>query len=201
MAGWHRRPMLRAEAVMSWCRIVAGLAWGGLVAAACGHDPPVVPDPDAWEAMVATRGRCPTDLNDTQVAMTERSGQLRLIFLTNDPSQNEELYRRVRELGDAMANVHPTVNRQGELVESVALPPTELRESALAGGSPSRRGWELVMYPDDQERRALKASMKDRVRLWRRGECPELRDEPIGPRPEPNVDTDRGGSETPGVDR
>ena len=44
-----------------------------------------------------------------------------------------------------------------------------------------------------QERRALKATMKDRVRLWRRGECPELRDEPIGPRPEPHIDTDRGG--------
>jgi hypothetical protein len=193
--------MLKAEAVMSRWRMVAGLAWGGLMAAGCGHDSPVVPDPAAREAMVATRGRCPTDLNDTQVAMTERSGQLRLIFLTNDPSQNEELYRRVRELGNAMSSVHPMVNRQGELVQSVALPPTELRESPLAGGSPSRRGWELVMYPGEQERPSLKASMKDRVRLWRRGECPELRDEPIGRRPEPNTDTDRGGSETPGADR
>jgi hypothetical protein len=193
--------MLKPEAVMSSWRMVVGVAWVGLLAAACGHDPPAVPDPAAREAMMATRGRCPTDLNDTQVAMSERSGQLRLIFLTNDPSQNEELYRRVRELGDAMASVHPTVNRKGELVQSVALPPTELRESALAGGSPSRRGWELVMHPAEQERPALKASMKDRVRLWRRGECPELRDEPIGPRPEPNTDTDRGGSETPGADR
>jgi hypothetical protein len=185
-----------------WRRIVARSGCGALlVLVACGHDQPVVQDPAARAAMVATRGRCPTDLNDTQVAMTERSGQLRLIFLTNDPSQNEELYRRVHELGDAMAGVHPMVNRQGQLVHSAPLPPTEMRESALAGGSPSRRGWELVMFPAAEERQSLKASMKDRVRLWRRGECPELRDEPIGPRPEPNTDTDRGGSQTPGADR
>jgi hypothetical protein len=191
--------MLRVEEAMGRFRVVAGLAWGGLLAAACGHNPPVGLDPAARQAILATRGRCPTDLNDTQVAVSERAGKLHVVFLTNDPSQSEELYRRVRELGDAMVNVHPTVNREGELVASVPLPRTELRESGL-GGTYSR-AWELVMYPEDQERRALKASMNDRARQWTRGECPELRDEPIGPRPAPHVNTDYGGSKTPSADR
>jgi hypothetical protein len=174
-----------------------------LMAAAggCGHKQ-APREPEAREAVAATRGRCPTDLNETQVAISEQADRVRLIFVTNDPSQNEELYRRVTELGNALANVHPVVNDQGELVKHAPVPKPELREAAVAAGSPPRYGWELVMHPGDAQAKAeLKSSLEDRARLWRQGECPELRGQPIGPRPEPHTDTDRGGSQTPGDDR
>jgi hypothetical protein len=183
--------------------VVGSMAFAGVAAAGCGHNKSGSPrEPEAKQAVAETRGRCPTDLNETQVAVNEKDDRVRLIFMTSDPSQNEELYRRVTELGNALANVHPMVNERGELVKQAPMPKPELREAAMTSGSPSRYGWELVMQAsDEQSRQALKTSLDDRVRLWRQGECPELRDQPVGPRPDPQTDTDRGGSQTPGIDR
>ena len=127
--------------------LAGSLAAGALllVVAGCSQRQAAAPalEPAAKQAVDVTRGKCPTDLNQTQVAMTEKDDSLRLIFLTSDPSQNEELHRRVTEVGSALADVHPAVDREGKVVQHVPTPKAERRQAAVTSTSPSQQGWEL----------------------------------------------------------
>jgi hypothetical protein len=171
----------RAETSGGWTLgrtffLAGALAAGG---ASCAHKATPPSTPEVKSAVAATRGRCPTDLHDTQVLLTKGPNEVTLVFRTQDPSQTPELGRRVAELGEALANVHPAVNDRGERIQHAALPRPEVREAATADGP--ERGVELVLRAKETDRAVILADLQDHLALWRRGECPIMADESVRP--------------------
>jgi hypothetical protein len=190
-------------------RDVSSECVGGLLVAAlmgCSHGQAAKPRAEGSVAEAAineTRGRCPTDLNETQVALSDKADTIRIIFITSDASQKGELLRRVSEVGNALEKVHPAVDAQGQIVQRLPTPRVELREKALNGVTPSQYGWELVINtPGGEVHRRVRADLDDEMRQWRKGECPILRDEPMVARPDSLPTTTPANARmSPGQDR
>jgi hypothetical protein len=190
---------------------MSNISWGVggflvMTLVACSHrqtGPIAATEPAAQQAIDETRGRCPTDLNETQVSISERSDAIRVLFATTDPSQRDELRRRVGEVGSALEKVHPSVNAEGKVVQRLPAPRVELRERALAGSTPTQYGWELfINAPAGDVHRRVRADLDEEMRHWRQGECPMLRDEPVQLRPASLLtSTPANARVSPGQDR
>jgi hypothetical protein len=183
--------------------LVAGLTLTACTHGQQGQVAKAVEEPAAKEAVNETRGRCPTDLNQTQVALSEEAETVRVIFVTSDPSQKEELHRRVIEVGNALDDVHPSVNAAGQLIEHLPTPTPQVREKAVGNASPSQSGYELVISsPNPEVHQRVRADLDEEVRQWRKGECPILRDAPLTSRPPaPPTMTPANARLSPGQDR
>jgi hypothetical protein len=141
-------------------------------AGACSHTQPRMEAP-AREAVNATRGLCPTDLNQARAALEKRDDGFALIFQTDDESQRIALHERVKALGDALAAPHQTVNSKGEIIDHPGLASApELLEQPTA--SPGY-GVQLRIKAPQEQREVLKSQLEDHLRLWLNGECPELK--------------------------
>jgi hypothetical protein len=149
------------------CAAIVGAALG-----ACAHTSTTT-EPAATRAVDATRGLCPTDLNQARAALEPRPEGFALVFATDDESQRVALHERVKAVGQALAGPHQAVNAGGELVQHPAVPTSpELREQPAP--SPGYAVQLVIAAPEDQ-RAALKSELDDHLRLWLAGECPELR--------------------------
>lgn len=152
-----------------WAFVLAGA-----LAAGCAHK--TATEPEAKEAVAATRGLCPTDVHQTLMIVREGQEEVAVGFRSRDDSKIEELSRRAAELGEALASVHPAINASGQLIQHTAAVKPELRELA---GSPDGRGVELVFRTGAEQKPTLLANLRDHERLWRQGECPIMSDESV----------------------
>jgi len=163
--------------------------WTGLVllcgaaALGCARAPARL-EPPARQAVNEARGRCPTDLNQAQVALQRRSDGEAVLFWTLDDSQRTALHERVAAVGRALSVTHAAVARDGGLIRHAPLPVAELRETP----SPSGYGLQLVIRAAGADRAAVHADIKDHLRMWAAGECPELRGMQLAARAGARVD-------------
>jgi hypothetical protein len=157
---------------------IASAGIGALLVFGCAHSPPPKHlEPEAKQAVNASRGLCATDLNQTNMVLNKRPDGYGLIFQTEDASQAEELQKRVLEMGEALSVPHPAVSAQGEKIQHAPLPAPELIEVPRGTGY----AVELVMRSEPAERDALKAHLDDHVRMGQHGECPIMIDESVRP--------------------
>ncbi|HEY0714197.1 MAG TPA: hypothetical protein VGF45_16060 [Polyangia bacterium] len=147
-------------------------------AGACRHTRQPALDTASKETVNATRGLCPTDLNQAQMIVRDGGDKIGVIFRSDDPSTMEKLSERAAEIGEALANVHPAVNQSGKLVQHAPMPKPELEQLSNGSGT---YGVELVFRPKPEEKAAVLADLNDHETMWRRGECPDMADESVKP--------------------
>jgi hypothetical protein len=151
----------------SWYLVAA------LVLCGCAHKQAPL-EPAAKQAVNETRGICPTDLNQSEVVVDKRSDGYALVFRTRDDSQRFALHDRAIRLAKAMAEPHPAIDKQGELVMHTAAGSAEVLEAPM--NPDVGYGVEIVFHVPADRSDALRADLDDHLRMWRNGECPELRD-------------------------
>jgi hypothetical protein len=134
-------------------------------------------EPAAKHAVDQARGICPTDLNQSQVVVEQRTDGYALVFRTEDDSQRFALYDRVKKLGATLSTAHPAVDKDGELIRHTPAGTPELLE-APKNPSPGYAVELLFRVPADRVG-VLKADLEDHVRMWQQGECPEMRDQSL----------------------
>jgi hypothetical protein len=149
-------------------------ALGGAALGGCSHSRMAM-DARSKQAVNEARGRCPTDLNQSDVALEKRPDGFAVVFRTLDDSQRFALYDRAKAEGKALSVAHNTVNAQGQLIKHAGLPAPVLEESPTS--QPGYAVQLTVPTPADQ-RDVIKSDLEDHLRLWLAGECPELDDRP-----------------------
>jgi hypothetical protein len=131
-------------------------------------------EPAAKQAVNETRGLCPTDLNQSDVLVEKRSDGWGLIFRTRDDSQRFALHDRAIRTAIALAEPHPAINEHGDLVRHTSAGSAEVLEAPI---NPNvGYAVEIIFHTPPNRSDSLKSELDDHIRMWRAGECPELRD-------------------------
>lgn len=161
-------------------RLALAGALGGAALGGCSHSQGTM-DARSKQAVNEARGRCPTDLNQTDVALEKLPDGYAAVFRTRDDSQRFALYDRAKATGEALSVAHYSVGSSGELIKHAALPPATLEESPTPQPGYAVR---LALHASPDQRDTIKSDLDDHLRLWLSGECPELDDHPTKGAPE-----------------
>jgi hypothetical protein len=158
-------------------------ALGGVAMAGCSHSQLKLDD-RSQQAVSEAHGRCPTDLNQAEVALEKLPDGYAVVFRTRDDSQRFALFDRAKAEGEALSVAHNSINASGQLVKHTALPVATLEESPK---DETGYGVRLAMHDTSgasDARDQIKSDLEDHLRLWASGECPELDDHPTKGAPE-----------------